>query len=83
MTTREEGADTMKRHTLGTSIDEVIVERVLPDSHRVRVPARVLGYVIETHGPIYVALLGNVYNTAVEVGQCHDLDTAVRLLAEH
>lgn len=69
----------MKNQTLGMTTDDVIVERVLPDIHRVRSHARVIGYVHET-GAMFVSLHGSVYNTAVEVGQSHDLDAAVRLL---
>lgn len=59
---------------------DLIVERVLPDIHRVRRAGGVLGYVHES-GSIYVTLLGTVYNTAVEIGQSHDLEAATDLLA--
>ena len=58
----------------------VTVERVLDDVHRVRSGNRVLGYVLET-GALYVTLSGDIFNTSVEVGQSHDLDAAVRILA--
>jgi len=62
------------------TITELEVERVLDDVHRVRDRERVLGYVLET-GSIFVTLRGDIFNTSVEVGQSHDLDTAVRILA--
>jgi hypothetical protein len=31
---------------------------------------------------MYVTLRGEIFNTSLEVGQSHDLDTAVRVLAE-
>ena len=64
-----------------TTITELDVERVLDDVHRVREGGRVLGYIVET-GPIFVTLRGEIFNTSLEVGQSHDLDTAVRVLAE-
>ncbi|MGN6272108.1 MAG: hypothetical protein ACTHMQ_03365 [Protaetiibacter sp.] len=63
-----------------TTITEVDVERVLDDVHRVRERDHVLGYILET-GSIFVSLRGEIFNTSVEVGQSHDLDTAVRTLA--
>lgn len=65
---------------VGTRIAVVTVERVLDDIHRVRSGNRVLGYVLET-GALYVTLSGDIFNTSVEVGQSHDLDAAVRILA--
>jgi hypothetical protein len=62
------------------TITELEVERVLDDVHRVRDREHVLGYVLET-GSIFVTLRGDIFNTSVEVGQSHDLDTAVRILA--
>lgn len=62
------------------TITEVDVERVLDDVHRVRARGRVLGYILET-GSIFVTLRGEIFNTSLEVGQSHDLDTAVRILA--
>ena len=69
-------------HTIesDTRITVVTVERVLDDVHRVRSGNRVLGYVLET-GALYVTLSGDIFNTSVEVGQSHDLDAAVRILA--
>jgi hypothetical protein len=64
-----------------TTITELDVERVLDDVHRVRERGRVLGYILET-GSLYVTLRGEIFNTSLEVGQSHDLDTAVRVLAE-
>lgn len=63
-----------------TTIAVVTVEQVLDDVHRVRSGNRVLGYVLET-GALYVTLSGDIFNTSVEVGQSHDLDAAVRILA--
>ena len=69
-------------HTIesDTRIAVVTVEQVLDDVHRVRSGNRVLGYVLET-GALYVTLSGDIFNTSVEVGQSHDLDAAVRILA--
>lgn len=39
----------------------------------------VVGYV-QVVGRLYVTLLGPVYNTSVEIAQCHDLDAAVACL---
>lgn len=63
-----------------STISEVDVERVFDDVHRVREGATVLGYVLET-GSMFVSLRGPIFNTSVEVGQSHDLDTAARILA--
>jgi hypothetical protein len=63
-----------------TTITEVDVERVLDDVHRVRERDHVLGYILEA-GSIFVSLRGEIFNTSIEVGQSHDLDTAVRILA--
>lgn len=49
---------------------------VLPDVYRVDEGDGVVGYV-QLAGPVYVALLGSVYNTSVEVAQCLDLSTAL------
>ena len=62
------------------TIAVVTVEQVLDDVHRVRAGSRVLGYVLET-GDLFVTLSGDIFNTSVEVGQSHDLDSAVRILA--
>lgn len=62
------------------TITVVTVEQVLDDVHRVRSGNRVLGYVLET-GAMFVTLSGDIFNTSVEVGQSHDLDAAVRILA--
>jgi hypothetical protein len=64
-----------------TTITELDVEQVLDDVYRVRERGRVLGYILET-GSLYVTLRGEIFNTSLEVGQSHDLDTAVRVLAE-
>jgi hypothetical protein len=76
-----EGASLMHLTIESTAtITELDVERVLDDVHRVRDRERVLGYVLET-GSMFVTLRGDIFNTSVEVGQSHDLDTAVRILA--
>lgn len=49
---------------------------VLDDVYRVLEDGRTVGYV-QLAGPIFVSLLGEVYNTSVEVAQCFDLETAV------
>lgn len=54
----------------------IVTVRVLDDVYRVLEEGRTVGYV-QLAGPVYVSLLGEVYNTSVEVGQCLDLDTAV------
>lgn len=64
-----------------STITELDVEQVFADVHRVREGGRVLGYVMET-GSMFVTLRGAIFNTSVEVGQSHDLDTAVRILAD-
>ncbi|AYF98668.1 hypothetical protein [Protaetiibacter intestinalis] len=63
-----------------TTIAVLEVERVLDDVHRVRAGKHVLGYILET-GSVYVTLRGDIFNTSVEVGQSHDLDAAIRILA--
>ena len=50
--------------------------RVLDDVYRVLEDGRTVGY-IHLAGPVYVCLLGEVYNTSVEIAQCLDLETAV------
>ena len=49
---------------------------VLDDVYRVLDDGRTVGYV-QLAGPIFVSLLGEVYNTSVEVAQCFDLESAV------
>lgn len=63
-------------HDNGSIVEGAVVERVLPDIHRVRNSDRVIGYVLHSGG-IHVSLLGGVYNTAVEIAQSHDLETAI------
>jgi hypothetical protein len=62
--------------SLGPSITTI---RALDDVVRVLADGRTIGYV-QLAGPVYVCLLGEVYNTSVEVAQCLDLDTAVTRL---
>lgn len=40
---------------------------------------RVVGYV-QIAGPVFVTLLGTVYNTSIEIGQSLDLDAAIARL---
>ena len=40
---------------------------------------RVVGYV-QVAGPVFVTLLGTVYNTSIEIGQSLDLDAAIARL---
>jgi hypothetical protein len=54
--------------------------RALDDVYRVECNGRTVGYV-QVVGPVFVTLEGGVYNTSVEISQCHDLDTAVARLA--
>jgi hypothetical protein len=63
-----------------TTITELDVELVIDDVHRVRERGRVIGYILET-GSMFVTLRGAIFNTSVEVGQSHDLETAISILA--
>ena len=65
-------ASAPERPTLTTQL-------VLDDVYRVLEDGRTVGY-IQLAGPIFVSLLGEVYNTSVEVAQCLDLDSAVARL---
>lgn len=49
---------------------------VRDDVYRITEGSRVVGYV-QMAGPVYVTLLGEVYNTSCEVAQSLDLETAV------
>lgn len=49
------------------------------DVYRVTDGETVFGYV-QVAGPVFVTLLGPVYNTSVEIAQCLDLDTAIARL---
>jgi hypothetical protein len=55
---------------------------VRDDVYRVSDDVRTIGYV-QIAGPVYVTLLGSVYNTSCEIGQCLDLETAVSRLEPH
>lgn len=57
----------------------VVVTEAIVGIYRVEQDGRTIGYVQET-GDRYVALLGRVYNTSVEVAQTLSLDNAVRRL---
>ncbi len=63
------------------SADEpaISVVEVITGIHRVALGETTVGYVQFT-GDRFVSLLGNVYNTSVEVSQALTLDTAVRRL---
>jgi hypothetical protein len=54
----------------------LVATRVLPDVYRAMEGDDVVGYV-QLAGPVYVALLGSVYNTSVEIAQCLDLAVAL------
>jgi len=58
----------------------LITQLVLPDVYRVSLGATTVGY-IQLAGPVFVGLLGCVYNTSVEVGQHVDLEAALEKLA--
>lgn len=66
------GRDT--RHT------DLLVTEAVEGIYRVARDAETIGYVV-CAGRVYVALSGRVYNTAVEVAQCRDLETAAERLA--
>lgn len=48
----------------------------------VTVDGAVAGYVLEA-GAVFVSLRGAVYNTACEIGQSLDRETAIELLLDH
>lgn len=58
----------------------LVAERARDDVYRVvdtlAPDVRVVGYV-QIAGPVFVTLLGPVYNTSVEIAQCLDLDSAI------
>lgn len=58
---------------------EPVVTEAIAGIYRVEFRGRIVGYVQET-GQRFVALLGAVYNTSVEVAQTLTLDSAVRRL---
>lgn len=58
---------------------DVVVTEAIAGIFRVEKLGRTLGYVQET-GQRFVALLGGVYNTSVEVAQTLTLEAAVRRL---
>jgi|GEM_PF-1919685 len=55
------------------------VARARDDVYRVADGETVVGH-IQIAGPVFVVLLGSVYNTSVEIAQCLDLETAVTRL---
>lgn len=76
---RRSRAVTQRRVPAAEAARTLTVEPVLTDVYRVVDATRVVGY-IQLAGPVYVSLLGAVYNTSCEVGQSLDLDTAVAIL---
>lgn len=58
---------------------ELNVTPAIAGVYRVVMDGTPTGYVVEA-GPIFVALRGAVYNTAVEVGQSLDFEAVVRML---
>jgi hypothetical protein len=52
---------------------------VRDDVYRILDGDTTVGYV-QVAGPVYVALVGSVYNTSCEVAQCLDLETAMSRL---
>jgi hypothetical protein len=63
----------------GASTPDVRVTEAIAGIFRVEWRRFTIGYVQVT-GPRYVALLGPVYNTSVEVAQTLNFDSAVRRL---
>ena len=57
------------------------VTLAVPGVHRVQLGEDTIGYVLEA-GPVFVSLLGRVYNTSFEIAQSRDMDRAVRLLLD-
>ena len=57
----------------------IVATAVLPDVYRATDGDDVVGYV-QVAGPVYVVLLGPVYNTSVEIAQCLDLAVALERL---
>lgn len=55
---------------------------VRDDVYRVLDGSRTIGY-IQIAGPVYVSLVGTVYNTSCEVAQSLDLETALSHLECH
>jgi hypothetical protein len=55
---------------------------VRDDVYRVADGELTVGY-IQIAGPVFVALVGTVYNTSYEVAQCLDLETAIARLEAH
>jgi hypothetical protein len=58
-----------------------VVTVAVPGIHRVEVDGATVGYVVEA-GPVYVSLVGSVYNTSCEVAQSLDLRTAVNRVVD-
>jgi hypothetical protein len=60
----------------------LVVEFAREDVYRVLDGSVVVGYV-QIAGPVFVTLLGGVYNTSIEIAQCLELDLAVARLECH
>ena len=69
----------MAAMTLVSDTGSYTVERFAAGVYRVSIGASFLGF-IERAGGIYVALAGDRYDTALEVGQAHSLASAASAL---
>jgi hypothetical protein len=67
---------------VSTARPALVAVLVRDDVYRVSDDARTIGYV-QIAGPVFVTLLGSVYNTSCEIAQCLDLETAVARLEPH
>lgn len=64
----------------GARAADVLVTEAVEGIYRVERDGRTVGYVHRVGG-VYVALNGPVYNTAIEVAQTHDLESAADRVA--
>ena len=62
-------------------VHEPRVTVAVPGVHRVELDGATVGYVLEA-GAVFVSLCGEVFNTACEVGQSLDFETAVHRVIE-
>lgn len=60
----------------------LVIELAREDVYRVLDRSAVIGYV-QVAGPVFVTLLGSVYNTSIEIAQCLELEVAVARLECH
>jgi len=60
---------------------DATVTLAVPGVHRVELDGTTVGFVLEAEA-VFVSLKGDVYNTACEVGQSLDLDTAIQRLLD-